>query len=176
MGRFFHRSQSGTSKRRRSSRSPDDKTTRYDVYNEEIKDYKRTRRISQSPSGSHSTSRSPPYSDMERGTRYSPQSPDSDSRDYNRNSNAQDKNGNKNSDSDADMFLYLTDSLTRLGLERKKAEKVSNKIVNCLVELVIIQKSEQSQPVSYQDCWRSLDLNRQKKLAPDKPPNLSLTS
>jgi len=132
--RFFHRSQSGTSKRQRRSRSPDDKTTRYDVYNEEIKDYKRMRRISQSPSGSQSTSRSPPHSDLERGTRYSPQSPDSDSRDFNRNSNVQDKNGNKNSD--ADMFIYLTDSLTRLGLERKKAEKVSNKIVNCLVELV----------------------------------------
>merc|ERR1712029_1230895 len=41
-----------------------------------------------------------------------------------------------NTDSDTDMFIYLTDSLTKLGLERKKAERASNKIVNCLVELV----------------------------------------
>jgi len=116
--KFFFRGQSGGNKRQRRSMSPDHKTSRYNEYNEEIKDYKRIRGSSRSASS----------------TSYSPQSPVSS--DYNRNPSGQDINENNNTDSDTDMFIYLTDSLTKLGLERKKAERASNKIVNCLVELV----------------------------------------
>ena len=95
--------------------SPDHKTSRYNEYNEEIKDYKRIRGSSHSPSRAASS------------TSYSPQSPVSS--DYNRNPSGQDINENNNTDSDTDMFICLTDSLTKLGLERKKVIYFYEKLV-----------------------------------------------